>query len=515
VEGIKMGKKMLILFVINLMILSSIIIQTGNVKAIGTTFYVDIDGDADYTSIQDAINNANTSDIIFVYNGTYYENIVIDKSISLMGENKLNTIIDGNDGIIISIFSDDVSIESFTITDGSKGVFIDNHSGCIIKNNTIMSNDYGVFIGNLSLDNIIYYNNFINNDVNAFDSSINDWYYDSRGNYWNDYDGIDNDDDEIGDSSYNISGGINKDFYPFMNPLSNKPIADFYMYPISALTNETITLTDKSIGVDNDIIEWFWDLGDGNTSIEQNLEYKYTDDGVYNISLEVTDSYGSKDIMVKTIIIENRKPISDFEFSPIEPYAKENIQFIDKSRDYDGVIINWTWVFGDDNSISKTDYGDTIYSYDDNGDYIITLIVIDDDNQISQFTRNINVKNNPPNANIKSNKTIIKDLKVDFVSDSSDIDGEIIKIEWNLDGKIISDIEKISRVFTDTSRHTLSLTVWDDDGASNTFTKNFDVIEFSGEEIKIGLELTDYIFIVFIIIMVVMVILLSRRYGLK
>ncbi|MCZ2809141.1 MAG: pectinesterase family protein, partial [Candidatus Bathyarchaeota archaeon] len=49
-----------------------------------------------YATIQEAINNANEGDTIFVRAGTYYEHVVVDKALSLVGENKHNTIIDGS-----------------------------------------------------------------------------------------------------------------------------------------------------------------------------------------------------------------------------------------------------------------------------------------------------------------------------------------------------------------------------------------------------------------------------------
>ncbi len=66
------------------------------------TFYVDDDADpgwyneAHFKTIMEGIENASDNDIVFVYNGIYYERIIIDKSISLVGEDKYNTFIDGS-----------------------------------------------------------------------------------------------------------------------------------------------------------------------------------------------------------------------------------------------------------------------------------------------------------------------------------------------------------------------------------------------------------------------------------
>lgn len=83
----------------------------------GDTLYVGGEGPGNYTKIQDAIENANDGDTIFVYNGTYHENIVINKSINLIGEIKWDTIIMANEEekSAINITASSVNISKFTI----------------------------------------------------------------------------------------------------------------------------------------------------------------------------------------------------------------------------------------------------------------------------------------------------------------------------------------------------------------------------------------------------------------
>jgi len=42
----------------------------------------------DYPTIQEAINNANDGDTIYVRNETYYENVIVHKAVSLVGEDR-------------------------------------------------------------------------------------------------------------------------------------------------------------------------------------------------------------------------------------------------------------------------------------------------------------------------------------------------------------------------------------------------------------------------------------------
>jgi parallel beta-helix repeat protein len=124
-------------------------------------FYVGGSGPGNYSNIQDAIDNASNDDTIFVYNGIYYENIILDKSINLIGDDKEKTIIDG-EGIsdIITIFADQVAIRGFTIRNGHFGILIQNSSNHLIYGNNIIENLHGISVRMLCSSIIIRRNTF-------------------------------------------------------------------------------------------------------------------------------------------------------------------------------------------------------------------------------------------------------------------------------------------------------------------------------------------------------------------
>ena len=82
------------------------------------TLIVDDTGPADFSSIQEAIDSANSGETIFVMEGTYIENIVVSKSLTLTGENKFTTVIDGSGtGNAIYVTADYVTVTGFTVQD--------------------------------------------------------------------------------------------------------------------------------------------------------------------------------------------------------------------------------------------------------------------------------------------------------------------------------------------------------------------------------------------------------------
>jgi len=139
------------------------------VKAEPKTWTVDDDGPpADFSKIQDAVNAASPGDTIRVFDGIYPEwNLVLNKdNLSLIGENKDNTIIDGmNYGWILTITAQNVTVTGFTIQKSpisTAGIFLNHAIGSKIRNNIIKNHDSGIYSA-FSNGNVIE-NNWVTNN---------------------------------------------------------------------------------------------------------------------------------------------------------------------------------------------------------------------------------------------------------------------------------------------------------------------------------------------------------------
>jgi parallel beta-helix repeat protein len=480
--------------------------------AIAKTINVDSSDLAEFNTIQDAINTANSGDTIFVNPGIYLENIVIDKPINLIGYDKSNTTIDGKGNITLIISNDTVTIQGFTVTNCSHGIMLNTTSDTTINDNIFINAKYGIYADDKSMNNTIYNNNFKDNIFNAYDASFNSWSFSSSGNYWDDYIGSDENNDGIGDSIYNISGGMSVDAYPLIKPLSLDPVATFSFDPPYPSTDDTMVFTDNSSD-DEGISSWSWDFGDGNGSAIQNPEHSYADNGLYNVTLTVSDIFGLTDSYTRVIPVRNVPPTCNFVFSPSQPTDIQTVFFQDDSTDNDGSIINWTWDFGENN----TYYTDNVtFQFPDNGTYHVLLIVTDDDGATSSHTVYIHVLNAIPTPSFTYNSmngTYLEGDQIKFSDHSFDQDGTVVSWSWDLGDGTTSTERQPVHTYQKQGTYTVTLSVVDNDGGIGTSAKSIKIVTtVEGQDWNMGINILDYAFIIFIVVMVTVVFFLSRKY---
>jgi len=498
------------------LLLISMLTLTFNIKPVMANpklWYVDDDGPADFTRIQDAVEAADPGDTIEVASGTYYEHLTIDKGLSLVGADRSTTIIDGsNSGTVVYISADDVYVSGFTIrysglyfdyngirldsssnivisgnvitnntwgiwleqasnnaisknimaNSSESGIYLGASNNNVVNSNTITNNTYGMWLerssannairdnivtwnwmgislaktsdsnsvyentitkndegihlfsdfnsiyentivnnwrGIYSLkskENIIYRNNFINNNVQVnIGDSVGVWDNGAEGNYWSDYDGQDLNGDGIGDTLLPYQG---LDQYPLLEAWSQfrlfKVIADEGTYHVTTLSNSTlasfnfnlslkqisfsVTGPSSAVGFCNVTVpksllrgSWLVLVDGANVTADTVM----VENGTYTF-LYLTYSFST--LMVKIVATEaldTIPPVASFTGSSTSALTAVVIYF-NASSSYDpaGYIVSYFWDFGDGTNAT----GVLVYhAYTSPGIYNVTLTVKD------------------------------------------------------------------------------------------------------------------------------------------
>ncbi|WP_048063273.1 right-handed parallel beta-helix repeat-containing protein [Methanococcoides burtonii] len=135
--------------------------------------------DADYNSIQNAVDNASIGDLIVIQSGIYSENVLINKPLTLktVDNNSLSTIIQSTNSSnhIFHIISSNTSIIGFKLTAKAEnrplsGIYIDDVDHCLIQNNTISNVEDGILLSS-SHENEIEGNSLFSNNLHGISIS--------------------------------------------------------------------------------------------------------------------------------------------------------------------------------------------------------------------------------------------------------------------------------------------------------------------------------------------------------
>lgn len=173
-------KKVILSIMLTLLCLNMLSLATyiQPVKTDAKTIYVDDDNtmgpwdgtkDHPYQNITTALQSASAWSTIYVCNGTYYESIVVNKTVSLVGENKKTTIIDGcRIGSVVEVTANSVTITGFAIRNSGQewpnsGLTFIRVKNCNVFGNDITNNRDGIRFSDFSNNNSISANAITDN----------------------------------------------------------------------------------------------------------------------------------------------------------------------------------------------------------------------------------------------------------------------------------------------------------------------------------------------------------------
>jgi PKD repeat protein len=253
------------------------------------------------------------------------------------------------------------------------------------------------------------------------------------------------------------------------------PIARMEISDRHPAVGDTVTVDgSESTDPNGEIVEYRWEHG-GTEETGETISLTPSEEGSYEVTLTVTDDDGATDTTSQTIDVgSNQAPTADMVISHLEPDLGETVYFNGKaSIDADGEIVEYRWEHGgheETGEIMET-------SVSEKGPYEVTLTVTDDDGATDSTTREIQVGgsegNTPPTAKFRTNTTEPDVGEVVFfdAGNSRDPDGDIVEYRWedgdgdSLTGQVVQAAGPRNRAYQ------VTLTVTDDDGATDSTTK--------------------------------------------
>ena len=260
--------------------------------------------------------------------------------------------------------------------------------------------------------------------------------------------------------------------------VNDAPVADFSFVPSSPSVLDVVDFTDDSFDVDGLVVSWLWDFDDGNMSTLQNPSYQFGNPGEYMVTLNVTDDDGDYDLFSDMVQVSdvNYPPVAvDDSNSTVEDMVGwfdvvANDVDSDGSIDVSSVVI----VSGPSHGSVMPQLNGTV-RYVPDADFFgsdsFVYSIADDDGAVDTAVVNVTVVevNDAPVADfsfVPSSPSVLD--VVDFTDDSFDVDGSVVSWLWDFDDGNMSTLQNPSHRFDEAGTFSVSLTVTDDDGASDT-----------------------------------------------
>jgi gliding motility-associated-like protein len=153
------------------------------------------------------------------------------------------------------------------------------------------------------------------------------------------------------------------------------PVTDF-AWKYKGCVTDTIQFTDSSNANGRTIIKYYWDFGDGDTSMAKSPTHVYQKSGTYTVKLYVLTDIGCISTTISKDIIVDPVPLASFVNIDSTCQSKF-IYFADSSKNYgSSKLVKWIWDPGDGSAlINDTTNAGIKVKYPNLATYLVKLQV--------------------------------------------------------------------------------------------------------------------------------------------
>ena len=262
------------------------------------------------------------------------------------------------------------------------------------------------------------------------------------------------------------------------------PVADF-TYDVVCATTVTPFTNESTVNAPSTIEAYYWDINNNGivNYFNENPNHTFNAGGDYDVSLVVETEFGCTDTLVSIVTVD---PLPEPDFSATTVCLGDETNFTDESTVVSGAVTGWSWDFGDGSPISNEQHPG--HTYDDDGNYNVTLEATTDNGCVYEITQEITVLH-LPTADFTTNNQCFYDNFV-FIDQSTN---DVVGWEWDFGDNNSSNSPSPFHEYASAGDYTVELIVTTADGCQDTAEMDVTaypkpVAEFTSTEACFGYE---------------------------
>lgn len=258
-----------------------------------------------------------------------------------------------------------------------------------------------------------------------------------------------------------------------------------FIFLSNSCKNQPVSFLDNSSSINNYINEWNWNFGDPTSTTDTASSffstYTYSQEGIYNIQLAVSDTNGCTDTTIQQITI-NPQPNSLFTYN--KECLNDVIQFTNLSTiSAPASITAYKWYFGTPANDSSS-FINPKFTYNTSGNFVVTLITTSNNGCQHAYTDTLHINKYVDASIILPDDTLCKGQSYSFIDNSNYANTLPAQWQWSISGANVGNQNPQSLTFHQSGLQQVRLIVTSADNCmdsvkTNVFIKNQPIASFT------------------------------------